>query len=419
MRIKTVKGTRDLLPPDTAVWAAVEETARRVFGMYGYGEIRTPILEETELFERGVGESSDIVGKEMYSFADRKGRRLSLRPENTAPVARAYLQHGMGAWPVPVKLFYIGPQFRYEQPQAGRYRQFYQIGAELIGDPGPWSDAELLAMLVRFLGALGFRDLEVVLNTVGDPASRRAYGEALRAHLEPHREALSEDSSRRLETNPLRILDTKLEHERRLLAGAPRLAEYLEEESREHFENVCRALGRLGISHRVEDRLVRGLDYYTRTVFEITAGGLGAQDAILGGGRYDGLVAELGGPSVPGIGFAIGTDRLVECLPESFADACRPPAPVVIVPLGGIDAVAALELAEEVRSAGVEAITELAGRSAKAALKRAGKLGVRWVVLLGDEEIASGEVSVKDFSTGEQVRIERTGLPSVLLGETA
>src|SRR5688572_13190591 len=237
VKVQSVKGTRDLLPPETAVWAAVEAIARRVFTSYGYGEIRTPVFEETELFVRGVGESTDIVGKEMYTFPDKKGRSLTLRPESTAAVARAYVEHSLQQQPAPLKLFYIGPQFRYERPQKGRYRQFHQIGAELLGDPGPWSDAEIVLMLMGFLGELGFRDLKALVNTVGDAESRAAYRERLRAYLEPHAGELSEDSRRRLDTNPLRILDTKTPDEIALLAEAPRLDDCLTEASGRHFRD--------------------------------------------------------------------------------------------------------------------------------------------------------------------------------------
>ena len=418
VKVQSVKGTRDLLPPDTAVWAAVESTARRVFGAYGYGEIRTPILEETELFVRGVGESTDIVGKEMYTFPDKKGRSLTLRPENTAAVARAYVEHAMQQLPVPLKLFYIGPQFRYERPQQGRYRQFYQIGAELLGDPGPQSDAEVILLLVRFLSELGFPGLTVLINTVGDEASRSAYREALRAFLAPKAERLGEDSRRRLETNPLRILDTKIPAERELLDGAPELVDFLSPESREHFETVLAILRRFGVPHRVDSRLVRGLDYYTRTVFEIVASGLGAQDAVVGGGRYDRLISDLGGPEVPGIGFAIGEDRLIDILPEAFRENVLPPPPVFAAALGGVDFAEALAVAEELRAAGVPAIAELASRSAKTALKRADRLGARLVVLLGDDEQAAGEVTIKNLASGEQRRAPRSEVLKNVTGWT-
>jgi len=405
--IRRVKGTRDLLPPDTAVWAAVEATARQVFERYGYGEVRTPILEETELFVRGVGEATDIVGKEMYTFTDKGGRSLTLRPESTASVARAYVENGLQQWPSPVKLFYIGPQFRYERPQKGRYRQFFQIGAELLGDPGPLSDAELLLMLVDFLGALEFTGLTVLLNTVGGEESREAYRRELVRFLEPKKDLLSEDSRRRLDTNPLRILDTKSRAERELLEGAPRLVDSLTSEDREHFEAVRGVLDRFGVSYRLDDRLVRGLDYYTRTVFEITAAGLGAQDAIVGGGRYDGLISEVGGAETPGIGFAIGADRLIDVLPESFRRRALPAPAALVATVGDVPLDEALALAQELRAAGLPALAELARRSVKNSLKRADRLGLAHVLLLGADELAAGEVTVKDLSTGDQVRLGR------------
>ncbi len=405
-RYQTIRGTRDLLPPETALWSRVEETARRVFESYGFGEIRPPVIEEFDLFARSVGEGSDIVGKEMYEFHDRKGRHLCLRPESTASVARAFVQHGMRDWASPVKLFYVGPQFRYEKPQAGRYRQFSQIGAEIFGDPGPWTDAELLLMLMRFLGGLGFRDLTVLLNTVGDPESRAAYADRLRAHLEPHRDELSEDSRRRLQSNPLRILDTKIEAERALLEGAPRLADSLSEESRLHFEQLCATLEEFGVSYRIDDRLVRGLDYYTRTVFEITSEALGAQNAILGGGRYDGLVEALGGPAEPGIGFAIGLDRLIEVLPQDYRDRHPVRAPVAVVPVK-IPPIEALRLAEELRREGVAAVAELSGRSMKSALKQADRRGSDRVLLIGEDELNTGTVTIKNFTTGSQSQVPR------------
>ena len=415
-RIQSVKGTRDLLPPQTAIWAGVEEVARRVFGNYGYREIRTPVLEETDLFVRSVGETTDIVGKEMYTFQDRKGRSLTLRPENTASVVRAFVQHGLQTEPLPVKLFYIGPQFRYERPQKGRYRQFHQIGAELIGDPGPYSDAELILMLVRFLTELGFDDLVVQLNTVGDDQSRAAYRQGLRDYLEPHRQELGSDSQRRLDTNPLRILDSKSPAERALLEGAPELVDFLTDESRDHFDTVQRILERNGLSYHVEPRLVRGLDYYTSTVFEIVSGGLGAQDAIVGGGRYDGLVEELGGAPLPAIGFAIGQDRLIEVLPDNFARAVTSVAPISVLTAGNVAVDEALAVAEILRGAGLPVSPELGSRSVKAALRRADRSGSRFVVMIGDEEIGAGEVTVKDLQTAEQSRVPRERLVDHLRG---
>ena len=406
-KIQAVKGTRDLLPPETAVWAAVERAARETFEAYGYSEIRTPILEDTELFVRSVGESTDIVGKEMYTFTDRKGRSLSLRPESTASVARAFVQHGMHSDPLPLKVYYIGPHFRYERPQKGRYRQFFQIGAELLGDAGPQSDGELLLMLVRFLSVLGFEELVVQLNTVGDAESREAYRSGLLAYLEPHRQALSQDSQRRLDTNPLRILDSKDADDHRVLEGAPRLESFLNAESAQHFETVCSLLDRHGVAYSIEPRLVRGLDYYTRTVFEIISEGLGAQDAIVGGGRYDGLIEELGGQPLPGIGFAIGEDRLIEVLPERFRKAALETTLVTVAAVPPVPAAEAVLLAEELRSESLPVLAELTDRSVRSALKRADRAGADWIVLIGEEELAAGTATVRNLERGSQETLPR------------
>ena len=418
-RFRTVKGTRDLILAEAAAFALVEETARRVFSLYGYHEVRTPVVEDTELFVRGVGEGSELVGKQMYTFDDKKGRSLTLRPEGTAPVARAYLQHDMASWPQPVKLFYMGPYFRYERPQAGRYRQFNQIGAELIGDPGPYSDAELLLMLLRFLSELGFEDLQAGVNSVGDAECRGRYSRRLREYLEPHREELGADSRRRLETNPLRILDTKAPRERELLRDAPRMRDALGPGARAHFEVVCEQLDGLGVHYDIDDGLVRGLDYYTRTVFEITSTSLGAQDAILGGGRYDGLIGELGGPSVPGIGFAIGEDRLVALYRHLFPSALDPKAnrelPVCVVPVGASYRRHCLELAQELRSAGIPAVCEFdSHRPLKVGLRQASRRGCQWVVLYGEDELQSGNVVLKNFHDGTQAEIPRDGFAAVV-----
>jgi len=413
-KIQAVKGTRDLLPPDTAVWAAVERAARETFGAYGYSEIRTPILEDTELFVRSVGEGTDIVGKEMYTFTDRKGRSLSLRPESTASVARAFVQHGMHSAPLPLKVYYIGPHFRYERPQKGRYRQFFQIGAELLGDAGPQSDGEVILMLVRFLSVLGFEGLVVQLNTVGDEESREAYRKGLLEYLEPHREELSPDSRRRLGSNPLRILDSKEPADHSVLEGAPQLEDFLNAESAEHFEAICTMLDRHEVAYSIEPRLVRGLDYYTRTVFEIISAGLGAQDAIVGGGRYDGLIEELGGQPLPGIGFAIGEDRLIEVLPERFRTEALKASIVAVAAVPPVSAAEALALAEELRSENLPVLAELADRSVRSALKRADRAGGKWVVLVGEEEQATGTVTVRDLEQGTQETMPRGDLASYL-----
>ncbi|HVR29736.1 MAG TPA: histidine--tRNA ligase [Thermoanaerobaculia bacterium] len=406
-RARSVKGMRDLLPPETEVWARVEATARAIFARYGFAEIRTPVVEETELFVRGIGEATDIVGKEMYTFADKRGKSLSLRPESTAPVARAFAEHGMREWPQPVRLFYIGPQFRYERPQRGRYRQFWQIGAELLGDPGPWSDVEVVLLLMSFLEELGFRGLKALVNTVGDAESRERYQERLRAYLLPRAAELGEDSRRRLDSNPLRILDTKSPSELELLAGAPRLEDSLSEASAAHFRDLLGALRSCGVDVEVAQRLVRGLDYYTHTVFEIVSPELGAQNAIVGGGRYDQLVEEVGGPPTPAIGFAIGLDRLIEILPaETQEGAGREPL-FYAVAAGETPTLELLRLAEEMRGQGLRVVPELGGASMRAALRRADKLGVDYVAFLGDRELERGDVTIKDFRTADQVSIAR------------
>lgn len=420
-RIQAPKGTRDILPSETALWAAVEATARSVFGRYGFREIRTPIFEETELFTRGVGESSDIVGKEMYSFVDKGERHLTLRPENTASVVRAYVEHGMHRQPQPVKLFYIGPQFRYERPQKGRYRQFHQIGAELLGGRGAESDAEVLLMLVAFFRELGFRDLKVLLNTVGDAPSRAAYREALLQFLEPHREQLSEESVRRMATNPLRVLDSKSQQEQELLASAPRLADSLSAKSRAHFDAVRSALEQFEVPYEISPRLVRGLDYYTNTVFEIVSEGLGSQNAVCGGGAYEGLVEELGGPPTYGVGFAIGEDRLLDVLPVDSpvreAGLFRSVGPVVVT---GSEKLPAREgalgptfgLVERLRRLGIPAI-EGAGKQEKV-YDRAVAMQSPAIVYIGERGPGGGACNVRILASGERLQLEESELAEIL-----
>jgi histidyl-tRNA synthetase len=415
--IASVKGTRDLLPPETRVWNRVESVAKETFALYGFDEIRTPHLELTDLFVRSVGESSDIVHKEMYSFATRGGQNVTLRPENTAGVARAYIEHQMAQSGFARKLYYIGAQFRYERPQEGRYREFRQIGAEAIGPADPATDAELLVMLFDFLSRLGFTGLTFALNSVGTEECRPAYVEALRAYVAPHAEKLGEDDRRRLEQNPLRLLDTKDPALADVIAKAPRMIDVLDEESARHHEELLVLLDAAAIPYRIEPRLVRGLDYYTRTVFEVTAGGLGAQDAILGGGRYDRLISDLGGPKVPGIGFAIGEDRLVKAVPAEFRRAAiESVSPVALLALEKSDRGEALALAGELRRAGVSVDLDPAGRGPGAGLKAAEKRGARLAVLLGGRERESGVVVVKELATRAQRTVPRTELVAELLG---
>ena len=410
-RFRAVKGTRDLLPPESDRWIEAERLARRTFGSWGYGEIRTPVLEDTALFARSVGETTDLVHKEMYTFPDRKGRSLTMRPENTAGVVRALVESGLASGPLPIRLYYIGPQFRYERPQAGRYREFSQIGVELFGVEGPAGEAEVIEMLFVFLEALGFRDLSVALNSVGTADTRAAFGEALRAHVTPRAGELGDDDRRKLAENPLRLFDSKDPAAREALAGAPRTLDFLDDGSRHHHAEVQRLLGEAGIPYRDEPALVRGLDYYTRTVFEVSSGRLGAQDAILGGGRYDGLVASLGGPPLSAIGFAIGEDRLLQVAPLAVPGrAC-----VIVLPQGPDDVGHAARIARQVRAAIPEGRVEvdLTARGLKKGMARASALfaeaGARGfdppsmlALFVGERERSEGSVTVKKLATGDQ-----------------
>jgi histidyl-tRNA synthetase len=417
--IKAVRGTRDLLPPETALWNFVEAAARDVFRAYNFHEIRTPIFEETQLFARSVGEETDIVSKEMYTWEDRgraaseKGQSLTLRPENTAGVVRGYIEHKL--WDRGLnKLYYIGPQFRRERPQKGRYRQFYQIGAEVIGPPSagsesPARDAEVLELLATFLDRLGINDWTLQLNSVGCPNDRAAYNEALRQALKPVVAKMCADCQRRAVTNPLRVFDCKVPEDQPIIEKLPRISQFLDEGCRKHFEEVQAILKAVSVCFTLNDRLVRGLDYYTRTAFEFTHGALGAQNAILGGGRYDGLSESLGGPSAPGVGFSIGEDRLVLALKES-AEAVQHKPDVYIAALGpGMDRESA-RLARELRRH--DLVVELGDESfrLKKSLETASKLGAHYALIVGENEVKSGAFALKNLETGEQVSVPRAEL---------
>ncbi len=402
--IATVKGTRDILPPESFVWNRVEAVAREVFHSFGYGEIRTPLMEPTELFTRGIGEDTDIVNKEMYTFPDKKGRSLTLRPEGTAPVARAYISNNMQTLPHPLRLYYIGPMFRYERPQKGRYRQFFQIGAEILGPEEPAADVEMFSLLVDFLNRLEFTDLAVGLNSVGCEACRPGYRAALQAVLQEHKGELCVDCVRRIDTNPLRVLDCKEAGCQPVKKLLPSIGGHLCETCSAHLRFVEEGLNALKIRFELNDRLVRGLDYYTRTVFEVVSGRLGAQNAICGGGRYDRLISDLGGPKVPGIGFAIGQDRLIEILPESFKAKVKPGLDYFIVPVSPNELLPAFELAAKLREQGRSAGVALDGKGLKKGLKFAAATGAVSALILGEEEIKNGEVVVKNLATGEQVK---------------
>jgi histidyl-tRNA synthetase len=417
--IKAIRGTRDLLPPETALWNFVETAARDVFRDYNFHEIRTPIFEATELFARSVGEETDIVSKEMYTFLDRgraeseRGQSLTLRPENTAGVVRAYIEHKLWERPGVQKLYYIGPQFRRERPQKGRYRQFYQIGAEVIGPPAsgsesPARDAEVLEMLATLLERLGISNWSLQLNSVGCANDRPRYFEALRTALDPVRARMCADCQRRAITNPLRVFDCKVPQDQPIIEKLPRMLDYLDESCQQHFEQVLGILGAVGIAYVINDRLVRGLDYYTRTAFEFTHGALGAQNAILGGGRYDGLSETLGGPRAPGIGFAIGEDRLVLTLSEAETSAAiTRPVDAYVAPLGAGMNREAARLARELRRH--DLVIELGDESfrLKKSLETASKLDARFVVIVGENEAASGLFAVKNLATGDQVSLPR------------
>src|SRR5438093_1434 len=417
--IRAVRGTRDLLPPETALWNYVETMVREVFRVYNFQEIRTPIFEETQLFARSVGEETDIVSKEMYTWEDRgrtasdKGQSLTLRPENTAGVVRAYIEHKL--WDRGLnKLYYIGPQFRRERPQKGRYRQFYQIGAEVIGpatagSESPARDAEILELLATLLDRLGIKGWTLHLNSIGCANDRARYNEALRKALEPVRDKMDPDCQRRAVTNPLRVFDCKVPADQPSIEKLPRISEFLDEPCRQHFEQVQEILKSVGVEFQLNDRLVRGLDYYSRTAFEFTHGALGAQNAILGGGRYDGLSEALGGPAAPSIGFAIGEDRLVMSLKESGETVQRKPD-VYVAPLGpGMNRRAA-RLARELRRD--DLITELGDESfrLKKSLETASKIGARFALIVGENEVKSGAFALKNLQSGEQVSVPRAEL---------
>ena len=414
--ITSQKGTRDLLPPETRVWNGVERTAREVFALYGYDEIRTPTFEATELFVRSVGESTDIVHKEMYTFTDRGGRSVTLRPENTAGVARAFVEHRLAQSGGVHRLYYIGPQFRYERPQKGRFREFRQIGAEVLGDPTALIDAEVIVMLFDFLGRLGFTGLSVSLNSVGTEATRPAYVEAVRAFFSSNEGSLGEDDRRRLAENPMRVLDSKDPAVKRLVASPdfPKMVDLLstlDPASDAHHRELKTLLVHSKVPFKEDPLLVRGLDYYTRTVFEVTAEGLGAQNALLGGGRYDKLVFDLGGSKTPGIGFAIGEDRLVEVLPESFRESALESAcAVAVMPVGSPDIRDAWEVARSLRAAGIAVDLHSGHKGLGPALKAAERAGTKWTILVGQEEGLRGTVVVKEMATRTQSEVPREQL---------
>jgi histidyl-tRNA synthetase len=396
--IQAIRGMHDVLPEESPRWQWVERVFREVSERFGYEEIRPPLVEAAQLYVRSIGESTDIVGKEMYVFTDRAGEELALRPELTAGVVRAVVQHGLLARRSLWRLWYYGAAFRYERPQKGRYRQFHQYGVECIGSPHPESDAEVILLAVAVLRELGIADYRLQLNTLGSPAVRQRYRTALVAYLESVREKLSPESQLRLERNPLRILDSKDERDQALLRSAPLLIEYLDAESREHFEALCRMLQQQGVPFELNPHLVRGLDYYTHTVFEFVSSRLGAQNAFGGGGRYDGLVESFGGPPTPAVGFSFGVERLLLLLPERTPDG----AVEIYVARAEVEPEVVLSLLEELRRAGYRAVGDLQRRSLKAQLREADRLGARLAIILGRTEWQQRRLVLRDLRNGQQ-----------------
>lgn len=408
-KLQPLRGTHDLLPDDARRHRHVVETALATSALFGYGEIITPIFEVTEVFQRTLGETSDVVSKEMYSFTDRGGEGVTLRPEGTAGVARAFISGGLQQ-SAPVKFFYQGPMFRYERPQKGRQRQFHQLGAELIGVPGPLGDVEIITLGADILDRLGVLSRTTLhLNTLGDQASRSAYRAALIDYFSGHQEHLSQDSQRRLQQNPLRILDSKDDGDRKVVAGAPAFDAYLNAESSDFFAQVCDGLAAAGIGYELNPRLVRGLDYYCHTAFEFVTTDLGAQGTVLGGGRYDGLIETMGGNATPGVGWAAGIERLVMLI----ADAPQPVRPIAIVPLGPAAERQAITLAAKLRRHGMAIELGFSGNMGKR-MKRADKLGARAAIIMGEDELARAMVTLRDLDAGTQQEVALDGLEDVL-----
>ncbi|HBO2508826.1 histidine--tRNA ligase [Pseudomonas aeruginosa] len=418
--LQAIRGMNDILPEQTPAWRYLERTFAGLLDGYGYSEIRLPILEFTELFARGIGEGTDVVDKEMYTFLDRNGESLTMRPEGTAGCVRAVLEHGLSGGGQVQKLWYTGPMFRYEKPQKGRYRQFHQIGVEVFNLPGPDIDAELIILTWRLWQKLGMADaVTLQLNTLGSSEARARYREALVAYLQERFEQLDEDSQRRMTTNPLRILDSKVESTQALLVGAPTLHDYLDEESIAHFEGLKARLDAVGLRYEINQKLVRGLDYYCRTAFEWVTDKLGAQGTVCGGGRYDGLVSQFGGKPTPGVGFAMGVERLVlllETLGVIPAELNRP-ADLYVCAFGEPAELAALTLAEQVRSAipGIRLLVNAGAGSFKSQFKKADKSGARFALILGEDEVANRVVGFKPLrDEGEQQSIAWDALPEHL-----
>jgi len=415
-QIQSIKGTHDILPDQSWKWRQLETSLHNFMSLYGYREIRTPAFEETELFSRSVGEDTDIVSKEMYSWMDQGGTHLTLKPELTAPVVRSFIQHNLqGTSPI-TKLYYMDALFRRDRPQKGRWRQFHQIGVESFGSEFPEQDGEIIILAYNFFRELGLTDLTLKLNSIGYPECRTVYRKSLQDFLRPYLPDLSETSQKRFETNPLRILDTKVPHEIALLRNAPVISDYLSDEDLNHFEEVKAVLNECDIPYELDPRMVRGLDYYTRTTFEITSDALGAQNAICGGGRYDHLVETLGGKSVPAVGFAAGVERIMLVLENSDSNAKPENTDIYIICLGDVSRIVAFTLAEALRQKGLATETDMLRRSLKAQLRDANRTGVKIAVIIGEKEMENQNAQVKDFRTGDQSEIRQDSLVDYIVG---
>lgn len=412
--ITVLRGMRDIHGAEMALWHRVEDVMRRLSHAFGYEEFRTPIVEHTELFKRGVGEETDIVGKEMYTFEDRGGDSITLRPEMTAPIVRAAIEHNLVRHQPTTRLWYMGPLFRYERPQKGRYRQFHQFGAECLGSPHPEADIEIMLLAAETLRELGVPNVKLEINTLGTPSARAAYRQSLVEYLTANQSKLSADSQRRLQTNPLRVLDSKDPEDRVVIANAPLLIDHLDEESRVHFDTVRLLLDTSGVPYEVNPLLVRGLDYYSHTVFEFTSTDLGSQNTVCGGGRYDPLFAMLGGGDVPAVGFSIGMERLIILLEQAQGAANPVPPDIYLSAMGDEARVPAQLLALRLRRGGWSVVTDVLRRSGKAQLKDANRFNVRYTMILGGDELAAGTITVKCMADGSQQTVPVTEIETYL-----
>lgn len=406
MKINAPRGTNDILPPLSLKWQYIEEKARDLMARYNYQEIRTPIFEYTELFQRGIGETTDVVEKEMYTFTDKSGRSITLRPEGTAGIVRAYLENKLYGQMQPLKLYYIGPMFRYERPQAGRFRQFHQFGVEVFGSNDPALDAEVIVLGVNYLKELGLENLDIYINSIGCPNCRKEYFKDLQEYFNQYRQELCEDCQSRIDRNPMRVLDCKVDNSKEIISNAPSILDYLCADCQEHFARVKDYLSVLGLDYTIDARMVRGLDYYTNTVFEIKYSGLGAQDTILAGGRYNGLAEEIGGKSIPGIGFAAGMERLLLTLEKEKVDLPESSElDIYLVTIGEEARKEAIKLLYQLRNKGYRVETDYLERGMKSQLKAADRLMVKYAIILGDDELAQGKAIIKNMQTGEQEEI--------------